>query len=154
MIIQKTPYSLTIKRGRTGLGLFTNNSIRKGRFVIEYGGDLLPTKEADRRGGKFLFKINKDWAVDGKSRKNIARYMNHSCRPNCEDKIKKKRKRIFIYSKKNIRAGEELSFDYGKEYFDEYIKPKGCKCITCLEKKTRNTRHYHIKANRSYKKSA
>lgn len=134
-IIRKSPYFLVLHRGVSGLGVFTNNYIKRGAFVIEYGGELITNKEADRRGGKYLFKINKDWVIDGTSRKNTARYINHSCRPNCEDKIEKKRKRIFIYSKRNIKPGTELTLDYGKEYFNEYIKPKGCGCEKCLEKK-------------------
>lgn len=152
IIIRTSPYFLVVRRGVSGLGVFTNNYIKRNAFVIEYGGELITNKEADRRGGKYLFKINKDWVIDGRSRKNIARYINHSCRPNCEDKIEKKRKRIFIHSKRNIKPGTELTFDYGKEYFNEYIKPKGCRCEKCLEKKNGAGRHSPLSARPPKKK--
>ena len=61
---------------------------------------------------------------------NKARYLNHSCRPNCETDIVKGK--VYIYAKRNIKSGEELTYDYGKEYVDDFIKPYGCKCLKCL----------------------
>ncbi len=66
--------------------------------------------------------------IDGLERSNQARYINHSCDPNCEVYIEKSR--IMIYAIKNIPAGAELSYDYGEEYFDEFLKPVGCRCAT------------------------
>ncbi len=110
----------------SGLGLFAVEPIKKGEFVIEYFGPILSVAEADAKGGKYLFDLSSRRTVDGTTRKNIARYINHSCTPNCEPEID--RGRIFIYSLKNIKAGEELSYDYGREYYDEFIKPHGCRC--------------------------
>jgi len=121
---------LQLKRSRAGLGLFAGVSIKKGEFVIEYTGDVISDKEADERGGKYLFDINTRWTIDAKDRKHLARYINHSCRPNCQPEIE--HKKINIYAKRNIVAGEELTYNYGKEYFDEFIKPDGCKCEACL----------------------
>lgn len=127
------PKDLAIKRGVNGLGLFAKVPIKKGDCIIEYVGEIISDAEANRRGGKYLFQTSKNRHIDGTSRKNIARYINHSCRPNCEaDTI---RGRVFISAIKNIAAGEELNYDYGKEYFDEHIKPKGCACAKCVEKK-------------------
>jgi len=70
--------------------------------------------------------------IDGTIRENTARYINHSCRPNCEVEIKKGK--VLVFSKRNIEAGEELSYDYGKEFWNEHIKPIGCKCLKCLNK--------------------
>jgi SET domain-containing protein len=67
--------------------------------------------------------------IDGNIKENTARYINHSCRPNCEAEGPKGR--IYILSTRNIKAGEELTYDYGKEYFETYIKPFGCKCVKC-----------------------
>jgi len=133
--IRKSSYSFSIKRGKPGLGLFTNDYIKKGSFIIEYFGPMLSNEEADEKGGRYLFELNTRWTIDGTPKKNKARYINHSCRPNCEVKIRGRR--IFIYAIRNIKPGEELSYDYEKEYFDEYIKPHGCKCVKCLEKKKR-----------------
>ncbi len=118
-----------VKRGLNGLGLYANTDIPKKKKFLEYVGEIIPADEADRRGGRYLFEVSKKWTVDGKSRENIARYINHSCAPNCETEIVGKR--IFISSLRDIKKGEELTYDYGKEYFNEFIKPKGCRCSKC-----------------------
>jgi uncharacterized protein len=122
---------LKIKRGINGLGLFTTKPIKKGTFIIEYVGEIITTDEANERGGQYLFEINSKWTIDGKSRKNTARYINHSCKPNCETDTKVKKKKVFVSALKNIKAGEELTYDYGREFWKDYIKPKGCRCIKC-----------------------
>jgi len=121
-----------VKKSATGLGLFSNIQIKKGEFVIEYTGKIMTSKEANDKGGKYLFEINSRITVDGSGRENLARYINHSCRPNCEATIKNKH--IIICSIKEIKPGEELTYNYGKEYFNEYIKPFGCKCAYCKQK--------------------
>jgi SET domain-containing protein len=122
---------LQVKRSRPGcgLGLFTSVPIRKGECVIEYVGKLIPTKLADTLTTKYLFEIDEKLTIDGSVRTNTARYINHSCRPNCEAELDGNR--IFIYATKNIAAGEELTYDYGDEYFNDFIKPKGCRCDYC-----------------------
>ncbi len=125
----KIQRNLKIKKSRTGLGLFTESSIQRGDFVIEYTGELLSRKKADEKGGRYLFDISNRRTIDGTDRKNRARYINHACRPNCEVDIR--RGRIFVFAKRTIRGGEELHYDYGKEYWDEFIKPHGCKCDKC-----------------------
>jgi uncharacterized protein len=126
------PKELSVKRGVNGLGLFTKVPMKKGDCIIEYVGEMLTADEANNRGGKYLFEISSRRTIDGTSRKNIARYVNHSCRPNCEVDIIKGQ--VFIYAKRSIKEGEELCYDYGKEYWKEYIKPKGCRCDKCKEK--------------------
>lgn len=120
-----------VKRSTAGLGLFARTDIKKGEFVIEYTGEYVSEEEADRRGGMYLFSLDKDGAIDGRERKNLARYINHSCKPNCETEHDEEEKRVRIYAIRAIKAGEELTYDYGKEFFDEYIKPKGCRCAVC-----------------------
>ena len=124
---------LVVRKARTGLGLFTNLSIEKGGFVIEYTGRVLTRREADTKGGKYLFETSQNRFVDGAVRSNTARYINHSCRPNCEIEIEKGR--IYIFALRKINVGEELTYDYDDEYFDAYIKPLGCKCSKCVSKK-------------------
>jgi len=121
-----------VKKSATGLGLFSNIQIAKGEFVIEYTGKVMTSKEANEKGGKYLFEINSRTTIDGSGRENLARYINHSCRPNCEATIKNKQ--IIIRSIKEIKPGDELTYNYGKEYFNEYIKPFGCKCAHCKKK--------------------
>jgi SET domain-containing protein len=125
-------YRLIVKRARkgAGLGLYTQEDIPKGKFIIEYFGRELSKKEEYSSKSKYLFEINAKKTIDGTIRENTARYINHSCRPNCEAEIKKGR--VLIFSKKNIKAGEELAYDYGKEFWNEHIKPIGCKCQKCF----------------------
>jgi uncharacterized protein len=123
----------TVRKTVTGLGLFALRAFGKDDFVIEYTGVLLPNDEADRKGGRYLFRVNSRWTVDGTGRGNLSRYINHSCRPNCIAYTRGKR--IRIYAVRAIVPGEELSYDYGKEYFDAYIGPKGCLCAACRERR-------------------
>ncbi len=128
------PYKLVVHRGADGLGLFTNDPIKKGKCVIEYTGKMITDEQVEKiNSNKYLFEVCKNKTIDGAPRTNTARYINHSCRPNCEIEIRKDR--VYVMAKKNIRVGEELSYDYDTDYFDEYIKPKGCRCADCVSKK-------------------
>jgi SET domain-containing protein len=127
---------LITKRGTHGLGLFTTIDIKKGTLIIEYTGDKITADEANCRGGQYLFEINDQWTVDGKGRENKARYINHSCQPNCYPEIDDTEEHIYIYAKRNIKAGEELNYNYGKEFWNTHIKPKECRCLKCQNKKT------------------
>lgn len=89
---------------------------KRGDRIIEYVGEIIKTEEADRRGGKYLFIINDDWVIDGKSRENLARYANHSCKPNAEAELDEDAKRVRILARKKILPGEEITYDYGKDY--------------------------------------
>lgn len=126
--------TVKVKVGKSyaGMGLFADQDIQPGQRIIEYTGERIPTEEANRRGGKYLFEINSKITIDGKDRKNLARYINHECKPNCEANLEKGR--VFIYAWKKIKKGDELTYDYGKEYFDEIIKPHGCLCPGCRAK--------------------
>jgi len=128
------PAKTSVKRSTAGLGLFTEEDLQKEDFVIEYTGEHISPEESDERGGKYLFTLNDTTVIDGKNRRNKARYINHSCRPNCEAEIEDE-ERILVRARKKIKAGEELTIDYGKEYFAEHIAPYGCRCEKCAEKK-------------------
>jgi SET domain-containing protein len=121
-----------VRRTNTGLGLFAVQPIAKGKRIIEYTGPLIPNEEVDKRRGKYFFGVNTKWTIDGSPRSNVARYINHSCKPNAEALISGRR--VWIWSRKNIKAGEEIAYDYGKEYFDDIIKPMGCRCEKCGSK--------------------
>ncbi len=118
-----------IKRSRTGLGLFAQHPIPKGTRIVEYTGPYLPNKIVDKSNGKYFFGINSRWSIDGSGRDNIGRYANHSCRPNAEAIIENRR--VWIWSKRRIEAGEEITYNYGRQYFEDVIKPIGCKCNGC-----------------------
>lgn len=119
-------YVLNVKRSSAGLGLFAGEDIPKGVCIIEYVGRVIFKEEETNSRSKYLFQVNKNKTLDGKPRVNKAGYINHSCRPNCEVEIHKAR--VFVLARRAIKAGEELNYDYGKEYFDEHIKPFGCRC--------------------------
>jgi hypothetical protein len=118
-----------VKRAATGLGLFASRPIAAGRRIIEYVGPILTSAEVDSRRGRYFFTIDEEYAVDGSPRANLARYVNHSCRPNAEALVEGKR--IWIWSRRAIRPGEQITINYGKDYFDDYIRPVGCKCERC-----------------------
>lgn len=119
---------LVVKRSHSGLGMFAKEPIKKGSFIIEYVGKRIPTKVADTLPGRYFFEIDSTWTIDGSTRTNTARYINHSCDPNCEAEIDE-HDRILISAIKNIAKDEELSFDYGEEYFEEFLK-EDCRCGT------------------------
>jgi len=105
--------------------------IRKNQLIIEYTGDRITQKEADKRGGKYLFEVTDNLVIDGSSRQNLARYLNHSCKPNAEAEHDEEDDRIYIRAIKKIKAGEEITFHYGETYVKEIIKPLGCRCKSC-----------------------
>jgi hypothetical protein len=128
-------HHLRIGRTKTGLGLFARVPIKKGRFIVAYSGRKIRTDTADDINSRYLFEINSRWTIDGSTRKNIGRYINHSCRPNAEPYFVKLT--IKIRAIKNIKAGEEITYNYGRGYFDCFIKPVGCKCIACTKKRAK-----------------
>lgn len=125
---RKLHKSVAIRRGAHGLGLFATGPVNKGEIVAEYWGVIITEEQADRLAGKYLFELDGGMAIDGRSRRNVARYINHSCFPNCEPQEVEEKKRVFIVAKRNIKPGEEFAYNYGKEYWDEHIKPIGCRC--------------------------
>lgn len=123
-----------VGKSSAGLGLFAAAPISKGVRIIEYTGERISDAEADRRGGKYLFTLNNDWLIDGKGRENIARYINHSCRPNAYAELTHDEKRVFIFAKRAIAVGEEITYHYGKQYFNIAITKARCRCQHCLKK--------------------
>ncbi len=119
-------YRLSVRRSKAGKGLFAEEAIPKGVCIIEYTGRVLSEKEAGEGKGKYFFEVNAAKMIDGNIPSNLARYINHSCVPNCE--AIGPRDKVFIFSRKRIMAGTELTYDYGGGYFDIFIKPKGCRC--------------------------
>lgn len=127
---------IRVGKSSAGLGLFAVKDIPRFQKVVEYIGEHISHDEADRRGGKYLFTLSKDTIIDGKDRQNIARYVNHGCKPNCYAEIDEDKGKIFYIAKRKINAGEEITINYGKEYFEDHIQPYGCRCVTCQEKAT------------------
>ncbi len=127
---------LTVKRSATGgRGMFAGENIPRGTCIIEYTGRPLTLAEQDK-DGKYFFWTSSKTMIDGNIPSNKARFINHSCAPNCE--VELKNKRIYIFTLRNIKAGEELNYDYDTEYFEAHIKPKGCLCTKCVAKRLKS----------------
>ena len=112
-------------------GLYANCDIKKGTKIIEYKGKIISAKKSaedpkfDNGKAIYLFNINKRLDLDGDFKFNTARLINHSCNPNCE--VFGTGLKIWVYAMKNIKKGDELSYDYGFS-FDEDYKKFPCRC--------------------------
>jgi len=137
---QDRPYR--VGRSRTGFGLFATQPIKKGTLIVPYVGPLLDChKEEDNAvANKYLFEITDRWAIDGSVRENIARYINHACKPNAEADTKPRKRQVLIRAIRDIQPGEEINYDYGPHYFKTYLKPLGCKCAACEMKRAKLAR--------------
>jgi uncharacterized protein len=133
---------IRVGRAATGLGLFATKAIARGTPIVSYRGPRIPTAEAQERerrfGAKYMFELSRTWTIDGSPRWNLGRYVNHSCRPNAEPVVKKGRVRLVAL--RTITAGEEITFDYGDEYFALFFKKSGCRCAACRGKASRRRR--------------
>ena len=123
-----------------GSGVFAKKNIKKNQRIIEYIGEKITRKEGDKRsekrlkkylnssltGSVYIFELNKKYDIDGSPLYNKARYINHSCDPNCEVDIINNQ--IWISSIKNIKQGEELSYDYGYSFDKDDFRDHPCKC--------------------------
>ena len=138
-----------VGRSLTGLGLFATRPIRKRARIAEYKGPLLTTKAAEKieaRGNRYLYEINSRWTIDGTPRSNLARYANHSCNPNAETTIVKRR--VFIYALRAIKPGEEIVYDYGVDYLKNVIGRSNCKCSRCRRRRAKKARERRALAKR------
>jgi uncharacterized protein len=128
--------SYRIGRSVTGLGLFATKPIKRGAYIATYRGRRITTEESDRRearGAKYMFALNKRWVIDGSPRWNMARYINHSCRPNAKPVGRKGG--IVIVALRRIVADEEITYNYGPEYLTSFLADGGCRCAACRTKK-------------------
>jgi hypothetical protein len=136
-----------VGRSATGLGLFATQPIAKGTVIVEYSGRRIPTRVAQAReaesGSRYMFEINSRWTVDGSSRRNFGRYANHSCRPNADSVLVKGK--MVLRAIKAIAPDEEITYDYGRDYFDLFIGPKGCQCIKCRPARVRQRSSRKVK---------
>ena len=130
-----------IKKSRVhGTGIFATEDIKANTKIIEYIGEKVTRSEGDRRseirikkylnskttGSVYIFELNSRYDIDGSFGYNKARYINHSCDPNCEVDIV--RGRIWISSIKDIKKGQELNYDYGYEFDKDDFTDHKCRC--------------------------
>ena len=137
-----------IGRSRTGLGLFATKPIKKGARIIRYFGPLLDSRKYEEIvENKYLFALNGRWTIDGSVRRNIARYINHSCKPNAKPITRKGR--IVIVAARRIEPDEEITYHYGDEYLQYFIEDAGgCKCAACRRKRLLRRRRARLKGKK------
>jgi len=141
--------SYRIGRSVTGLGLFATKPIRRGAYIATYRGRRITTEESDRRearGARYMFALNKRWVIDGSPRWNVARYINHACRPNA--KPVGRRGGIVIVALRRIAPDEEITYEYGREYLKSFLADVGCRCAACRDKRALRRMRRHTKQNR------
>ncbi len=115
-----------------GQGLFAAQDIPQGTRIIQYSGEKITSRERARRlaaGNVYIFHLTYRYALDGQSLTNTARYINHSCDPNCTVEITQDT--IWIVVARDIAAGEELSYNYGYEATQYQEHPCHCGAPNC-----------------------
>lgn len=123
-----------VGRAHTGLGLFAIRPIKRAGYIATYRGPILSAQEAHKReqkGAKYMFELTKRLTIDGSPRWNVARYMNHSCWPNAKPVIDTKNKKITFVALRDISPGEEITYNYGREYYEYFLAIGGCQCAGC-----------------------
>lgn len=100
-----------------GYGVFAAEPITKNRRIIDYAGELVLNRECGEREARYLkegciwvFRVDRRWSRDAAVGGNVARFINHSCTPNCWFEVVDKT--IWIRASRHIRVGEELTYDY------------------------------------------
>lgn len=135
--VEKAPLFEVRRSPIQGRGVFATANIRKGKRITEYLGEPITHEEADRRyddnNGRhhtFLFILDDETVIDARNEGNDARYINHSCDPNCESVIEDGH--IWIEALRSIPKETELTYDYQFEWQDEYepedIRYYACRC--------------------------
>jgi len=139
----KSPYVIVKKSSIHNRGVFARKDIPKGARVIEYVGEKITKAQAERRadevmaraacnersGAVYLFVLNKRYDIDGNVAHNTARLINHSCDPNCEAEII--RGHIWIIAVRDIKKGEELTYNYGYDFEGYQDHPCRCRSFRC-----------------------
>jgi SET domain-containing protein len=122
--------SYRVGRSRTGLGCFATQEIPKNKLIDIYRGQLLSNEEAEKRDNRYMFEVNTRWTSDVKGHK------------------------VVITARRKIKPGEEITYDYGKDYFDIFLKPVGCKCDKCREKRAAARAEARAKKLRAERRAA
>ena len=115
-----------------GTGAFARVPVRVGTMVIEYTGEKISKEESRRRcagDNRYIFFINEEFDLDGSADSNPARFINHSCNPNCDAEMIDGR--IWVVARRDIATGEEVSFNYGYDQDDYKDHPCHCGASNC-----------------------
>ena len=138
--VTKSEYVLKRRSSIHGYGIYARQDIPKDARIIEYVGERITKAEAERRsdvflkeakdnterGAVYIFELNKQYDIDGNVRYNTAKYINHSCHPNCEADVI--RGKIWVIALRDIAKGEELTYNYG--YDLDSFEDHPCRCRT------------------------
>jgi uncharacterized protein len=157
----RTPPPVSVRRSKIqGRGVFATRAIACGERIVEYTGLLITNEEAEtqcddeemRRHHTFLFGVDDRYTVDGSRGGSEARFINHSCAPNCESEVEGLR--VFIDALRDIEAGEEVTYDYWYTTDEDYtladlrrIYPCRCQAVTCRGTLARPPRRRRRKAS-------
>lgn len=144
-----TDLMIVARSGIEGTGGFARRFIPAGTRVIEYTGDRIDKQESTRRceaGNAFIFNLTEDCDLDGNVPSNPARFLNHSCAPNCD--AEQIDDRIWIVTTRDVQAGEELTFNYGYDLEDYRSHPCLCGTRTCVGYIVAEEFHETIRARR------
>jgi len=126
-----------------GFGLFAQRDLRRGQRIIQYIGKKIKKDDCEKihyrrvksrrgsnRGIVYLFKVRSGHFIDGLMSRNTARFINHSCNPNCESYVY--RRKVWIRALRKIAAGKELTYDYGFDIEDGLSSPCSCQEKQCV----------------------
>jgi SET domain-containing protein len=127
----KIPIRIGISRIH-GQGLFAAIDIKQGTHILPYMGEKIPKEEGARRlaqGNEYIFELNDRYDIDGKMLTNTARYINHSCDPNCT--VENTGRTLWIIAARDLQEGEELSYNYGYQLDGYETHPCTCGAKNC-----------------------
>ena len=138
-------------------GLYASKNIKAGTRIINYTGKIITKRETeknpkfDNNNAIYLFNLNNKYDLDGDYKYNTARLINHSCDPNCE--VEGRGLKLWICAIKDIKKNEELSYDYGFSYDEDYKNYKcRCKSKNCCGYIVREGSRWRI--NKKYKNAS
>ena len=134
-------------------GLYANQDIKQGTRIIEYKGKIISNRQSevdpkfDNEKAIYLFNINRKYDLDGDFKYNTARLINHSCDPNCE--VYGTGLKVWVYAIKDIKKGEELTYDYGFGFDKDYRDfPCRCGAANCAKYIVRSESRWRIKKSK------
>ena len=128
--------TISFRRSRIhGMGGFARKDIPVGTRLIEYVGERITKAESLRRceaDNPYIFTLDDEHDLDGSVEWNPARFINHSCAPNCETELDEEAGQVWVLALRDIRAGEELTFNYGYDLSEYREHPCRCGAPECV----------------------
>lgn len=118
-----------------GAGAYAQRDILAGTYIIEYVGPRIDKAEAAREceaGNTYVFTLDETWDINGNVVWNPARFINHSCEPNCEAELDEEKGEVWIKALRDIKPGEELTYNYGYGIDDFEDHPCQCGASECV----------------------